>query len=194
MSRSRSSSVFTPPMSESEFQSLPQELRMVIMRGIAALNKSIKLLLQSKGETSFDVNFNNVILEYIQYYESLIQGMNEKHLQLLFEKTYVSTNSSDIISDTRQTPTQTSIEQTLYYVVEVIADITKLVVKDQRHMSNIIEQYMHLGAYSAILNYIINSGETNIEPSILKKILRNSQESALRIESYLNSIEIKSET
>jgi hypothetical protein len=44
MSRSRSSSVFTPPMSESEFQSLPQELRMVIMRGIAALNKSIESL------------------------------------------------------------------------------------------------------------------------------------------------------
>jgi hypothetical protein len=182
---SRSNSGFTPPMSESEFQSLPQELRMVMMRGIAALNKSIELLLQSKDETSFDVNFNNVILEYIQYYESLIQGMKEKHLQLLFEKTYASTNSSDI-SDTRQTPTQTSIEQTLYYVVEVIADITKLVVKDQRHMSNIIEQYMHLGAYSAILNYIINSGQTNIEPSILKKILRNSEEVASIVENYID--------
>jgi hypothetical protein len=183
---SNSSSVFTPPMSESEFQSLPQELRMVIMRGIAALNKSIELLLQSKGETSFDVNFKNVILEYIQYYESLIQGMNEKHLQLLFEKTYASTNSNDIISGDQETQTKSSLEQTLDYIVEVIADITKLVVKDQRHMSNIIEQYMHLGAYSAILNYIINSGETNIEPSILKKILRNSQEAASIVESYID--------
>jgi hypothetical protein len=186
----------TPPMSESEFQSLPQELRMVIMRDIAALNKSIELLLHSKGEAEFERNFNIVALEYIQYYESLIQGMNEKHLQLLFEKTYASTNSSDIISGDQETQTKSSLEQTLDYIVEVIADITKLVVKDQRHMSNIIEQYMYLGAYSAILNYIINSGsgETNIEASILKKILRNSQESALRIESYLNSIEIKSET
>jgi Fe2+ transport system protein B len=173
--------IFTPPMSKSEFRSLPQELRMVIMRGIAALNKSIELLLQSKGETSFDVNFNNVILEYIQYYESLIQGMNEKDLQLLFEKTYTS-NSNDTSGAEQtqiQTQTKSSLEQTLDYIVEVIADITKLVVKDQRHMSNIIEQYMHLGAYSAILNYIINSGETNIEPSILKKILRNSQERRL---------------
>jgi hypothetical protein len=177
----------TPPISKSEFQSLPQELRMILINRIAPLNKSIELLLHSE-EAEFERNLAKVVLEYIQYYESLIQGMNEKDLQLLFEKTYASTNSSDIISDTRQTPTQTSIEQTLYYVVEVIADITKLVVKDQRHMSNIIEQYMHLGAYSAILNYIINSGqkETNIEPSILKKILRNSQEAASILESYID--------
>jgi hypothetical protein len=80
-----SSLTLVPPMTKSEIEELPEELRKILLRYISPLNKSISVLLHSKDEDEFERDLKNVTLELLRYSGSVIFALTEEHLVLLLK-------------------------------------------------------------------------------------------------------------
>jgi hypothetical protein len=178
---------------------------------IAPLNKAIAVLLQSQtrgdDEEEFERNFKDVMFEYLEYYKSVLLVIREEHLGLLLKKSFSSTGvdlaTQSEVRAQGQTQTeaeaQTPLEQTLNHATRVIANSTRLMLEPdyQAHLLNhpgVLERYKELMAYVTILSYIINNKkertETDIEQSMVEKIIRKCQEAAWNVEGYVDTIEI----
>src|SRR5215467_15176528 len=56
--------------------------------------------------------------------------------------------------------------------------------------TDVFALYLELLVYTAILIYICDHPEIEIEPSMTEKIIRNTQETTLTMEGYVDTIEI----
>ncbi len=189
------------PMSRSDMEELPEELREMFLAYIAPLNKAIALLLQQQmrddeGEELFERNFKNVMSEYMKYYTSIVADIREGELGLLLQKSFSSPQGQ--AQSEAETRTLTPIEQTLNNALAITAKVTRLMLEPvyQDHLLKHPEDwepYKELGVYAAILNYILQSKtniNTDIEQSMVEKIVQKCQETTSNVERFVDTIKI----
>ncbi len=97
-----------------------------------------------------------------------------------------------------ETRTLTHIEQTMNHALEVTAKVTRLMLEPdyQDHLlkhPDDWELYKELGVYATILNFILQSEtniNTDIEQSMVEKIVQKCQETTRNVEGFLSTIKI----
>jgi hypothetical protein len=183
-----------PPMSRSEIEELPEELQKIFLVYIVSLNKAISMLLHARDDEEFERNFKDVMLELFKYCASLELALSEERLNLIL-KNYLAFFSQTGFTIQGQTPLVHTVVQVLDEASRVIANFVRLVLEpDYRdHVPNhpdALGPYMELLAYTAILIYIRDKSEADIEQSMVEKIITKCQETTWKVESYVDTIEI----
>jgi hypothetical protein len=91
--------------------------------------------------------------------------------------------------------TLASLKQAVTEASEIVANFIWLTVElnyrdfDKKH-TDVFALYLELLVYTAILIYICDHPEIEIKPSMTEKIIRNTQETTLTMEGYVDTIEI----
>jgi hypothetical protein len=176
-------------MSKSEIEELPEELRKILLAYITPLNKAISELLHTRSEEDFEGNFKNVMFEFLDSYTSAILAMKEEHLDLLLKNYWTFTSQ---VTAQAHSP----LTQALADANRVIANFIGLMLDPtyRDYLPNhpgVFKPYMELLVCTAILIYTIdNIPETEVEPSMAKKIITRSQKTTWKVEDYVDTIEI----
>jgi len=123
-----SSLTLVPPMTKSEIEELPEELRKILLRYISPLNKSISVLLHSKDEDEFERDLKNVTLELLRYSGSVIFALTEEHLVLLL-KNYWRFSSGAVGVKPVPTLLTASLKQAVTEASEIVANFIWLTVE-----------------------------------------------------------------
>jgi hypothetical protein len=173
-----------PPMSISEIEELPEELREIFLAYIRPLDEKISALLHSTGENEFERNFDKVISEFSIYLFEAGLTLDEGYVKMLLDK-YLSGRYSS-------PPAQSPLAQTLADANEIIANFIRLMIEpDYRDYvlkhPDVFMPYMELLVLTYILGKITKS---QVEPSMVEKITRRCQEATWNVESYVDTIEI----
>jgi hypothetical protein len=176
-------------MSRSEIEELPEELRKILLAYIAPLNNAISELLHTKDDEDFERKFKDVMFELLKSWDSLQLALSEEHFNLLL------TTSTQVGLAAQRKQTQTLLEQALADAIGVIANFIRLILEPnyQDHVPNhpgVIEPYLELVTYTAILIYILDNIPDEVEPSMAKKIIRKCQKTTSEVEDYVDTIEI----
>jgi hypothetical protein len=164
-------------MTKSEIEELPEELRKILLRYISPLNKS---LLHSKDEDEFERDLKNVTLELLRYSGSVIFALTEEHLALLL-KNYWRFSSGAVGVKPVPTLLTGSLKQAVTEASEIIANFIRLTVELNyrdfvKEHTDVFALYIELLVYTAILVYMCDHPQIEVEPSMTKKIIRNTQE------------------
>ena len=175
-------------MPKSEIEALPEELRKLFLAYIAPLYDAISDLLHSRNDDEFEHNFDKVTSKFLLYSIQTELTLDEDHVNQL-AKTYLEYSSH---AATAQTP----LAQALNDANEIIANFIRLMIEPNyrdyvpKH-HDVFIPYIRLLVYATILIYILNeSSETDIQPSVVKKIIRKCQETTWNVEGYVDTIEI----
>ncbi len=175
-------------MSTSELQELPEQLREILLEYREPLYKTISVLLRGRDE-DFQLNFKDVTIEVLKYCDSLELVLSEEYFNLLLNYSAFSSIQADLEQ------TQTPVTQPLANAIGIIANFIRLMLEpDYRdHVRNhpgILEPYIELLTYTAILLYINDKPETKIKRTMLKKIIMKCQNATEKVEEYVDTIEI----
>jgi hypothetical protein len=110
-----------PPISRSEIEELPEELRKIFLVYTRRLDKTISALLHSTDENQFERNFGKVISEFLLYLYEAELTLDEDYVKELINRYLNGIRSSP--------PAQTPLTQTLADANEVIANFIKLMIE-----------------------------------------------------------------
>lgn len=187
------SNVLVPPMSKSEIEELPEELRKILLKYVTplyeSLHKSIPVLLGSTNIKEFERNFKVVYSDVLEY--SMLMGLalsEEQRMKVVsyyLKHSRVATAAAD----------KTILQRTIVDANEVISNFIWLNTEPKYRdlipdHPGVYSPFLHLVIYNFILTYIYDVSEKEVEPSMVSTIRLMTYEATRTVEGYVDTIEI----
>lgn len=188
------SNVLVPPMSKSEIEELPEELRKIrkiLLKYVTplyeSLYKSIPVLLGSTNIKEFERNFKVVYSDVLEY--SVLMGLALSEEQCMSVVSYYLKHLRVATAD------KTPLAKTIVDANEIIANFMRLNIEPTYRdlipdHPGVYSPLLHLVVYNFILTYIYDVSEKEVEASMISKIKLMTQEATWTVEGYVDTIEI----